>query len=104
MERGAISRVRLDRGYGRLVRLQFGGAEIGFSAEDLVGCSFDQLRVGYLVDFELSARAVRARGRGVKAARVIRRSGRRRRGFASEVLPGTRRVAMSVQPSRSTLR
>ncbi len=54
MERGAISRVQLDRGYGRLVRLQFGGAEISFNAEDLVGCSFDQLRVGYPVDFELS--------------------------------------------------
>jgi hypothetical protein len=64
MERGAISWVQLDRGYGRLVRLQFGGAEIGFNAEDLVGCSLEQLRVGYPVDFEMAVdlrRGLRAR-------------------------------------------
>ena len=55
MERGAISHLEAERGYGRLVRLGFGGAEIRFTERELIDCEFAQLHLGNQVDFELKA-------------------------------------------------
>src|SRR3954454_5641813 len=55
MERGAISHLEEKRGYGRLVRLGFGGTEIGFTSRELIDCEFAQLHLGNQVDFEVKA-------------------------------------------------
>ena len=62
MHRGAIARLQPRRGCGYLVRLWIGASEIIFSARDLDGWNFDELRVGQAVEFDLvpDSRGVRA--------------------------------------------
>ena len=55
MQRGVISRLEPDQGYGYLVRPTFGGVEIAFRATALDGLSLEQLRIGQPVEFELAS-------------------------------------------------
>jgi cold shock CspA family protein len=65
MHRGAIARLESNRGYGYIVRPWIGAKEILFSASALDGWSFDQLRVGQAVEFDLAPDP-----RGVRAVQV----------------------------------
>jgi cold shock CspA family protein len=69
MQRGVISRLEPDQGYGYLVRPTFGSSEIAFRASALDGLTLEQLQIGQPVEFELAADM--RRGPRAEQVRVI---------------------------------